>query len=316
VRSQGGDGEGSNKLDMDNTIIQYTTDLGGYSLLVNRNNKNIIEYGDIHDTFNIASIRKCLLSALYGIQVDKGKIDLSTTLKELSVDDNPPSLSQEEQQATVEDLLKLRSGIYHNANYETASSKENRPERGSHAHNTFWYYNNWDANVLGTIYRSLLRTDIFQDFKILIADKIRMNDFKIENCEYKSPDENSIHPAYIFRMSTEDLLKFVLLYLNKGNWNGSQIIPRNWIDKSLETYSITPNGNGFGYMWETSIAGKLFGIEAGDGAFAYSGYPGHFIVGVPSRQLSIVYCHNIELPDKKFVPTEKFAELLQLILKI
>ena len=28
-----------------------------------------------------------------------------------------------------------------------------KPERGSHAPGTFWHYNNWDFNALGTIYR-------------------------------------------------------------------------------------------------------------------------------------------------------------------
>ena len=40
-----------------------------------------------------------------------------------------------------------------------------------------------------------------------------MEDFKVEKCEYKDPDENSIHPAYIFRMSASDLTQFGRLYL-------------------------------------------------------------------------------------------------------
>ena len=35
---------------------------------------------------------------------------------------------------------------------ETPAMKAARPERGSHAPGTFWYYNNWDFNVLGTVF--------------------------------------------------------------------------------------------------------------------------------------------------------------------
>lgn len=35
---------------------------------------------------------------------------------------------------------------------------KNRPARGSHAPGTFWYYNNWDFNVLGTISEKKTRT--------------------------------------------------------------------------------------------------------------------------------------------------------------
>jgi CubicO group peptidase (beta-lactamase class C family) len=295
-------------------VITLAKDLGAYSFIVNKDNNNIIEFGDTADFFNVASIRKCFLSALYGIRVAEGKISLSSTLEELGINDIEPSLTTEEKQATIEDLLKLRSGVYHPANYETASAKAEKPTRGSHPHNTFWYYNNWDANVLGTIYRQLTAKDIFQDYKDLIANPIGMEDFDINKCEYKSPDENSLHPAYIFRMSARDLVKFGLLYLNKGRFNEKVVIPETWVDKSLHPYSLIPNTNGFGYMWEVSTNGKLYGIEMGNNAFAYSGFPGHFIVGIPSKNMVIVYVHNLDLPDKKYVETEKFAELIKLTL--
>ena len=34
----------------------------------------------------------------------------------------------------------------------TANMAKRRPLRGSHPPGTFWYYNNWDFNVLGTIF--------------------------------------------------------------------------------------------------------------------------------------------------------------------
>jgi CubicO group peptidase (beta-lactamase class C family) len=301
---------------VENQVIGSAIDLGVSSLIVNKDGSNVIEFGDIHDTFNVASIRKCFLSALYGIRASEGKVDLSDTLKDFGINDNEPVLTQEETLATIEDLLKLRSGVYHPANYETASAKEGRPSRGSHPHNTFWYYNNWDANVLGTIYNEVVGQDIFNDFKELIANPIGMKDFHIEKCEYVEPDENSIHPAYVFRMSANDLVKFGLLYLQSGDWGGKQIIPKDWVAKSLRAYSVTPNGNGFGYMWETSVKGKIYGIEVGDGAFAYSGYPGHYLVGIPSGNLVLVYVHSLDLPDKKGVSSINFSLLLQLVTQI
>ena len=73
--------------------------------------------------------------------------DLSKTIEELSIDDYPPALTTEEKQATVGDLIKARSGIYHAAVGESPGMKAMRPERHSHRPGTFWYYNNWDFNV-------------------------------------------------------------------------------------------------------------------------------------------------------------------------
>src|SRR5258708_35658747 len=79
-----------------------------------------------HETttkFKVHSIRKSFLSALYGIAVADGEIKLDDALKQLGTDDNEPSLTPEEKQARVIDLLKARSGIYHAALDETPASK-------------------------------------------------------------------------------------------------------------------------------------------------------------------------------------------------
>jgi CubicO group peptidase (beta-lactamase class C family) len=96
------------------------------------------------------------LSALYGIGVAEGRIKLDQTLAELGIDDRAPSLSDSEKQATIRDLLMMRSGVYHPAAYEGPGIAERRLQRGSHPPGSFWYYNNWDVNTLGIIYEKLV----------------------------------------------------------------------------------------------------------------------------------------------------------------
>jgi CubicO group peptidase (beta-lactamase class C family) len=73
----------------------------------------VAQWGDIAVKSNLHSVRKSLLSALIGIAVDEHKIDLGATMGSLGIDDNEPSLTPTEKSATVDDLLKARSGIYH-----------------------------------------------------------------------------------------------------------------------------------------------------------------------------------------------------------
>lgn len=56
------------------------------------------------------AVRKSLLSALIGIAVARREIKLDATLGSLGIDDNAPSLNDEEKTATVRDLLEARSG--------------------------------------------------------------------------------------------------------------------------------------------------------------------------------------------------------------
>lgn len=37
------------------------------------------------------------------------------------------------------------------------------------------------------------------------------------------------------RLTSRDLLKFGTLYLNKGQWNGKQIITENWVTETFKT---------------------------------------------------------------------------------
>lgn len=96
-------------------------------------------WGGVAVKSNVHSVRKSLLSGLIGIAVEEGKIDLQDTLAEIGIDDRAPKLSQTEKQATVGDLIKARSGIYHPALYETAAMTASKPPRGSHAPGKHWH---------------------------------------------------------------------------------------------------------------------------------------------------------------------------------
>ena len=127
------------------------------------------EWGDIDKKMDVYSVRKTLLSALYGIYSAEGVIDISQTLEQLGINDSPNPLTKEEKQARVVDLLRARSGVYHLVDFETESMTKNRPPRGSHPPGTFWYYNNWDFNVLGTIFEKKTGLKIGEAFYERIA---------------------------------------------------------------------------------------------------------------------------------------------------
>ena len=207
----------------------YSEKIGSAAVMIIDDGVVVDAWGDITRKFECHSMRKSLLSALIGIHVEGGHIDMSKTMEELGIDDNEPSLTATEKQATVADLIKARSGIYHPALGESPGMKAKRPKRHSHAPSTFWYYNNWDFNALGTIFEQETGTKIFEEFNRCIAKPLQMEDFKVGDCRYLTGDnydtgELSIHPYYLFRMSARDLARFGLLFLGEGRWRKQQII--------------------------------------------------------------------------------------------
>ena len=89
------------------------------------------EWGDFDQKLDSYSVRKSLLSALYGIYSSEGMIDINETLEQLGIDDSPDPLTKEEKQARIVDLLRARSGVYHMVDFETESMAKDRPARGS-----------------------------------------------------------------------------------------------------------------------------------------------------------------------------------------
>lgn len=291
----------------------YSKTISTEAVTIVLNGRVLDEWGATTNRFNVHSIRKSFVSALYGIHVHEGRIDLTATMGGLGIEDNEPALTPIEKTATVKQLLQARSGVYHPALYETAAMKAKRPLRGSHEPGTFWYYNNWDFNVLGTILEQQAHTKIFADFKQRIADPIGMQDFRVEDGKYVT-GADSIHPAYPFRMTARDMARFGLLYLRQGRWKDRQVVAADWVKESTMSYSDAGSSGGYGYLWWIAANGKhLPGVELADGSYSARGAGGHYILVIPPMDLVIVHRVNTDIPARSVSSTE-FGKLVRLIL--
>lgn len=189
----------------------------------------------------------------------------------------------------MRDLLEARSGVYHGANYETPEMAAQRPPRGSHAPGSFWYYNNWDFNTLGTIYEHAAGGSMFNAFARQIAGPIGMRDFDPARCRY-SYGPASIYRAYLFFASARDLARFGLLYLHDGRWRGQQIIPAAWVRDSTRPYSEASHRAGYGYLWWTVLptqAGRSLGLPAG--TYWALGNGGQMVFVIPAYDMVVVH---------------------------
>jgi len=293
-------------------IRDYVGEMGSTSAMIVQHGVVVAAWGDIAHKSNLHSCRKSLLSSLIGIAVAEGKINLNDTVEKLGIDDKKPSLTPQEKQATVLELLEARSGIYHPAAYETKGMAEERPRRGSHAPGTFWYYNNWDFNALGYIYEQAVGARIFDAYYREIAQPIGMQDFTPRDGRYiTSPD--SQFAAYVFDMSARDFARFALLYLHGGKWNDVQVVPQEWVKASTRPYSDTESG-GYGYLWWTgdSASGKSKEITFPKGSFWAEGHLGQYAVVVPSLDLIIVNRVDGDMTNR-VVHKRQMAQMVRMV---
>jgi CubicO group peptidase (beta-lactamase class C family) len=83
-------------------------------------------------------------------------------------------------------------------------------------------------------------------------------------------------------LTPREMLRIGQLYLDRGRYNGKQVVPAEWVDSSLVARVYSPfNGNGYGYGWWTRTTnGQPY-------HFAW-GYGGQFIFVVPWLRAVVV----------------------------
>jgi CubicO group peptidase (beta-lactamase class C family) len=255
--------------------------------LVHRAGRTIVEVGDVSWPVHIHSMRKSIISALFGQACDRGEIDLKATLGDLEIDDTP-SLTDKEKSATVTDLLAARSGVYLCAEDAGALGQ---PPRGSHPPGTFWCYNNWDFNVLGNIYERITGRSLFVAFEHDLARPLGMVDWDIYrhgSYQYRTDILGGTlrYPNYTFHLSARDIAKVGQLYLNNGLWNGRRLLSPEWIARSTDQVSRTNHPAGllgmYGYCWW--VAGpsdELSDIGIAHTLYSAIGFGGNFLTVLP-----------------------------------
>ncbi len=258
------------------------------AIIILKNEKIVYEYGPTDKIMNTASIHKSILGLLYGIAVSKGLINLNKKLSELKIDEITP-LTEEEKKATIRDLLMFKSGIYLPAQGEHDSQITDRPKRGSHKHGTYFFSNNFDANVLGTIFSQETGSSIGKFMQENLAKPLGMQDFSkdnvIEGDPWFFPKKKSMHKQYYIYMSTRDLARIGAMVANDGRWGEKQIVSVAWIKKSTTSYSnlkenkIKTRYDGFGYQWW---------IDSSSGTVWADGYGERYLIINPAENLTLV----------------------------
>lgn len=260
-------------------------------------------YGDVEEVSYIASCRKSVLSMLYGKHVENGTIDLDQTIGDIGVDEDK-GLLDIEKTATVNHIINSRSGVFYkpaNAGYD----EKNILKRGSVVPGEYFVYNNWDFNVAGFILEGKTGKSVYQEIEEQLAIPLGFQDWNIKNQKKKVKKSASRYPAYHIYISTRDMAKIGQLMLNKGAWNGKQLISKEWIEKITTPVTPTAVVNerrgqdesspfqfSYGYMWW--LVDNFKHHPDFEGAYTATGWGGQYITVIPKRD--IVIAHKYDVP--------------------
>ena len=254
-----------------------------HSVLIAKNNKLVFEkyysgkdenWGDnlgviphhrdsLHD---IRSISKSIVSACLGLAMAQGKIK--------SVDDKVLNFFPEfkmldtglKSQLTIKHLLTMSTGLVWNEEvpYTDSNNSEIKMIRSTnavqfvlsqhmeHAPGLKWKYNGGATQLLAAIIEKQTGKKIDQ-----FANEYLFQPLGIKKYEWHRYPRTQIPAAASgLRLTSRDLLKFGLLYLNGGRYNNKQILPADWVKESIKEQITrsTPQGTikaGYGYQFFT-----------------------------------------------------------------
>jgi CubicO group peptidase (beta-lactamase class C family) len=253
---------------------------------------------------------------LYGYWVENGTIDLETTIGELGMDDIG-GLLDIEKQATIHNLITARSGVYHPAS-NSGDNLADAPPRGSQEPGTYMLYSNWDFNAAGAVFELLTHRNIYDEIQGQLATPLQFQDWD-RSAQHKSGNLTvSVNPAYHMWISARDMARIGLLMLNEGNWDGTQVISRDWARRIVSVVTPLEEMNpisrrdgyfGYGYMWWLWDGPRAVGPF--EGAYTARGAIGQWITVFPA--IDLVLAHKTNSVYGRTTSWESYERLIELL---
>ncbi len=114
----------------------------------------------------------------------------------------------------------------------------------------------------------------------------------IEGADWETNPEGINTGGWGLRLKTEDLAKLGLLYLNKGNWKGKQILPEEWVEEAT-SLKIQQNPNMTQARRDSSndaVQGYCWQFwRAKNNSYMSNGAFGQFILIMPEKDAIVVF---------------------------
>ncbi|MES2317061.1 MAG: serine hydrolase [Pseudomonadota bacterium] len=270
------------------------------SMLVLRHGKPVLEqywHGYDKDTLhNLRSVTKSITSLMMGVAIDKryiGSVNETLSSHLGTLYPNAPAFRLG---VTLQDMLTMRSGLACNDWDGTSPGNENT----MYQHDDWMtFYTNLEALYLpGRITRYCTGNPVALGRVIAEASKMPIPAFaneylfgplNITSAKWADYDKHSqTDTGGHILMRPRDMAKLGQLALQKGAWNGRQLVSESWIEESTRRHTqfSSQNRDGYGYLWWKSV-------EHANGAsydtYYANGSGGQYIVVVPALDLVAVF---------------------------
>lgn len=273
------------------------------SLVLVRNGSLIAE-GYYHDTdqdtqHSVYSVTKSIVSALAGIAISEGKLQLNQKLSAFFPEVRKDPIKS---RITVKDIISMQSGLEWDNKEERASEDMIRSSDwigsilehpAAHKPGTKFNYSNGDAHLLSVMLQKALKQPLSE-----YADEKLFKPLGITDWKWATDPQAYTIGCWGLALTTRDMAKLGELFLNGGQWEGKGLISRQWFKESLTARSnlrfADGSQGGYGYYWWMKTIG-------GHPVFYAGGSFGQRIFVVPKLNMVVAmtaHTSDIDMPEK------------------
>lgn len=218
------------------------------------------------------SLSKSFTSTAVGIAIAEGKLSLDDEVLKAFPGEAPAEPSANLKSMRLRDLLRMNTGHEKEISFWKEPGGENGDTWTKRflAHpvplkpGTRFLYNTPATFMAGAMVHKATGEDILDYLKPRLFDPIG---FKNPTW-VKNPQGLSV-AGYGLMGRTEDIARFGQLLLQRGQWNGKQLVPAAWVDEA--TSLRTSNGSNPNSDWDQGYGYQFWrcrhGAYRGDGAF-------------------------------------------------
>jgi CubicO group peptidase (beta-lactamase class C family) len=230
------------------------------------------------------SLSKSFTSAAVGLAIADGKLALDDKVLKFFPADAPADPSDNLKALTVRDLLTMSGG--HDTEPKTGpggpSVKQFLAHPFVHKPGTHFQYNSLGTYTLSAIISKVTGQTTLDYLKPRLFEPLG-----IDSPQWPTSREGYTIGGTGLRLCTEDIAKFGLLCLQKGKWNGRQLIPQSWVEAA--TSKQVPNDSEshtkIGVDWRQGYGYQFW--RCTHNAFRGDGAAGQFVVVIPGKDAVI-----------------------------
>jgi CubicO group peptidase (beta-lactamase class C family) len=270
-----------------------------HSFMYLRHGKVIAEgwwnpYGpELKHTLNSAS--KSFTSTAIGFAINEGKLSLDDQAASFFPEYLPDTISVNLSNMRIRNLLSMSTGTRREPplNVDEIWIKGFLAQPVVNEPGSTYRYSSVASYMLSAIINKISGQKVVDYLKPRLFDPLQ-----IEGMDWETDAYGINTGGWGLRLKTEDLAKFGQFYLQKGKWNGKQLLPKKWVEEatSVKIYQDPKMSASKRDSSNDGVQGYCYQFwRAKHDSYQVNGANGQFVVVIPDKDAVVVF--TADSPD-------------------